>query len=290
MHAFDPSPLFHSGISLVSSLLGYPVQFEDSEHDSEAPGEASTPIMQSLFSAGAFHPVSYYPEPGVCRICFDAESEEDANERLISPCACRGTMKYVHKSCLNAWRRHRKSGSTACCEYCLQPYQVKKNRWLGLLRHENLRRCLGIWVFLVLLQLLGKLVRAPFVDPKIHPVIEGLACFSTGAFIISIAGVIATSFDLQSVLRYNLIPNGSSAAAYTDGGKQQPKSTFNFVDALRAASLLGYQVPSLRMIQTLPVLLFIGFARGAATICDALDKRFEAMRMAAEDELTDAAF
>ena len=36
-----------------------------------------------------------------CRICL----EEDNIKNMISPCLCRGSNKYVHKECLNQWRR-----------------------------------------------------------------------------------------------------------------------------------------------------------------------------------------
>ncbi|XP_010273535.1 PREDICTED: uncharacterized protein LOC104609042 isoform X2 [Nelumbo nucifera] len=34
-----------------------------------------------------------------CRICLDTEGED-----LIAPCHCKGTQKYVHRSCLDHWR------------------------------------------------------------------------------------------------------------------------------------------------------------------------------------------
>ncbi|XP_057549743.1 uncharacterized protein LOC130827878 isoform X2 [Amaranthus tricolor] len=34
-----------------------------------------------------------------CRICLDHEGED-----LIAPCHCKGTQKYVHRSCLDNWR------------------------------------------------------------------------------------------------------------------------------------------------------------------------------------------
>lgn len=40
-------------------------------------------------------------EAKTCRICLDDEEEEP----LISPCACSGTSKYVHGSCLATYRR-----------------------------------------------------------------------------------------------------------------------------------------------------------------------------------------
>ncbi|XP_004517154.2 ERAD-associated E3 ubiquitin-protein ligase DOA10-like, partial [Cicer arietinum] len=34
-----------------------------------------------------------------CRICLDLGGED-----LIAPCHCKGTQKYVHRSCLDNWR------------------------------------------------------------------------------------------------------------------------------------------------------------------------------------------
>ncbi|CAI6268679.1 unnamed protein product [Periconia digitata] len=69
-------------------------------------------------------PRGHWP-PRQCRICldtvqptFDAPSEyvpgfmqtaskpkyEDENGRLLRPCMCKGSSKYVHESCLQAWR------------------------------------------------------------------------------------------------------------------------------------------------------------------------------------------
>ena len=42
-----------------------------------------------------------------CRICFDIETLDDP---FISPCHCKGTSKYVHKSCLNTWRHFNREG------------------------------------------------------------------------------------------------------------------------------------------------------------------------------------
>tara|TARA_Y100000816_G_C26034456_1_gene541654 strand:+ start:320 stop:1192 length:873 start_codon:yes stop_codon:yes gene_type:complete len=36
-----------------------------------------------------------------CRICF--ESDDLSNNKLISPCNCNGTSKYVHTNCLKLW-------------------------------------------------------------------------------------------------------------------------------------------------------------------------------------------
>jgi RING-variant domain len=42
-----------------------------------------------------------------CRICLeenDTDEKTEENGKLIAPCECKGTMKYVHSRCLNLWR------------------------------------------------------------------------------------------------------------------------------------------------------------------------------------------
>ena len=48
-------------------------------------------------------------EEDVCRIC-RMPAEED--QPLRYPCRCRGSIKFVHPSCLVAWLKH--SGNTHC--------------------------------------------------------------------------------------------------------------------------------------------------------------------------------
>ncbi len=38
---------------------------------------------------------------GECRICFDPETPDN---KLIYPCLCSGTSKYIHENCLRKWR------------------------------------------------------------------------------------------------------------------------------------------------------------------------------------------
>lgn len=63
-----------------------------------------------------------------CRICL----EENLNrEDVIVPCNCRGTQKYVHKYCLNAWRTvNRRNRLYHTCRICERNYSF--TRILGL--------------------------------------------------------------------------------------------------------------------------------------------------------------
>jgi len=55
-----------------------------------------------------------------CRICLCGEEEE----QLVRPCACRGTIEWVHGSCLQEWLENRQTESLRC-ELCLAKYVVK---------------------------------------------------------------------------------------------------------------------------------------------------------------------
>ena len=47
-----------------------------------------------------------------CRICMDGLDDSDIP--LISPCLCRGSLRYVHAGCLNRWRAVRARHSLVC--------------------------------------------------------------------------------------------------------------------------------------------------------------------------------
>ncbi|KPJ15436.1 E3 ubiquitin-protein ligase MARCH2 [Papilio machaon] len=55
----------------------------------------------------------------ICRICFGGASRE----RLARPCACRGTVAAVHRSCLERWLLQ---AATSHCELCRYHYVVTR--------------------------------------------------------------------------------------------------------------------------------------------------------------------
>ena len=65
-------------------------------------------------------------EERICRICF---GEED-RESLIAPCACRGSMKYVHADCLREWlSKTVNSDSRRTCGQCNTNYKLRRGVW-----------------------------------------------------------------------------------------------------------------------------------------------------------------
>ncbi|KAG9013064.1 hypothetical protein FRB94_003896 [Tulasnella sp. JGI-2019a] len=62
-----------------------------------------------------------------CRICLGGDEEQAELGRLFRPCKCRGSMKYVHVSCLNEWRKASQSSrSYWACDQCKYKYSLAR--------------------------------------------------------------------------------------------------------------------------------------------------------------------
>ena len=59
-------------------------------------------------------------EERTCRLCYGGEEDGP----LVQPCACRGTAKWVHNHCLEAWRRTAEREDAAyLCVQCMDHYR-----------------------------------------------------------------------------------------------------------------------------------------------------------------------
>lgn len=56
-----------------------------------------------------------------CRICHCTESPGSGLVKLISPCHCSGSLKYVHHNCLQQWLD---ATNSQRCELCKQPFSM----------------------------------------------------------------------------------------------------------------------------------------------------------------------
>ena len=59
-----------------------------------------------------------------CRICHELDSDSDSE--MIAPCHCKGTMRWVHESCLAQWRHAQRlfGGNWMCCSDCKADYMT----------------------------------------------------------------------------------------------------------------------------------------------------------------------
>ncbi|KAF8759088.1 ring finger [Rhizoctonia solani] len=73
------------------------------------------------------------PEERQCRICLAGAEEEAELGRLISPCLCRGSIRYVHVNCLKQWRVMSQNRSAFwSCPQCGFKYALARTRAVGL--------------------------------------------------------------------------------------------------------------------------------------------------------------
>lgn len=83
--------------------------------------------MTSTFEHQQHHPQqSNQNEPKHCWICF-ANEDDDYSAQWASPCKCRGTAKWVHKSCLQRWideKQHGNSSIEVACPQCNNSYII----------------------------------------------------------------------------------------------------------------------------------------------------------------------
>lgn len=90
--------------------------------------------------------VSVSSNKKICKICYEGDKDSNSNEnnKLITPCKCQGTVKYIHEICLKNWiLNHPKlSIRNSSCELCgfkynltfqtkLEFNQLKRCRYLG---------------------------------------------------------------------------------------------------------------------------------------------------------------
>ncbi|KAJ3028295.1 UNVERIFIED_CONTAM: hypothetical protein HDU68_001975 [Siphonaria sp. JEL0065] len=114
-----------------------------------------------------------------CRICFCGEEPEDDDldstnntssknseppsdfGRLISPCQCKGSMKYVHLECLNMWRKKTANNNSFFkCEQCNYSYHFERTKWALIFRNNLLITFLALTTFTLLVIFAGFLMKA----------------------------------------------------------------------------------------------------------------------------------
>lgn len=74
-----------------------------------------------------------------CRIC-----QSDDPRELIHPCQCRGSMRYVHRNCLNQWRAMNANRAYFNCDVCGYQYRMSRLWWGKVLMHPATRGALAV--------------------------------------------------------------------------------------------------------------------------------------------------
>ncbi|CAG7920939.1 unnamed protein product [Penicillium olsonii] len=131
----------------------------------------------------------HYP-PRVCRICLESvlptfqpseflqkprvvyESSDPESGRLLSPCQCKGSSRYVHEGCLQAWRHADPKYGTRNfweCPTCGFQYRLERLTWARWISSTTMQLILTIAILLLTVFLLG-FIADPIIDFYLGPV------------------------------------------------------------------------------------------------------------------------
>lgn len=96
-------------------------------------------------------------------------SEDPASGRLIRPCHCKGSMKWIHEGCLYEWRRQDASSPNFWkCPTCLFEYRLQRMFWSRLICSRPTRLLLTFMILFVTIFMLG-FVADPIINLYLDP-------------------------------------------------------------------------------------------------------------------------
>ncbi|OAX79744.1 hypothetical protein ACJ72_05932 [Emergomyces africanus] len=165
-------------------------------------GSETGPIPRQGWEEGAQEPAQsassssprYYPSR-TCRICLETvpptfepasenlpdflqstprvtyESSDPELGRLIRPCKCKGSSRYVHEGCLNSWRHADPAYSDRNywqCPTCDFQYRLERMRWGRWITSTATQLVLTAVILLIAMFLLG-FVADPIINLYIDP-------------------------------------------------------------------------------------------------------------------------
>ncbi|EFW98525.1 ring finger domain containing protein [Grosmannia clavigera kw1407] len=97
-------------------------------------------------------------------------SEDPQDGRLVCPCHCKGTQKYVHEGCLTAWRHAQPLSGRHYwkCPTCGFEYRFERLRWGRWISNRVTRATLTFLAFWMAIFLLG-FIADPLIDLWLDP-------------------------------------------------------------------------------------------------------------------------
>ncbi|KAL2461959.1 RING/FYVE/PHD zinc finger superfamily protein [Abeliophyllum distichum] len=141
-----PNDIRREDISETEPILSQPNRVERSEESSSSSSSSIEITVSgdcSITADDLTHPDVHenyalvQTDQSLCRICLDTEGED-----LIAPCHCKGTQKFVHRSCLDNWRSTKEGFAFAHCTECRAMFILRANvphdRWWLRLKFQFL--------------------------------------------------------------------------------------------------------------------------------------------------------
>jgi hypothetical protein len=166
-----------------------PTQHSSDEQD--LPDPSPPPPSSSTGSAGRQQRERHY-NPRTCRICLETvlptyhppsdslpafmrsapnvTYEDTDGGRLLRPCLCKGSQKYVHERCLEAWRLQNPAAKRNYwqCPTCRYKYRLERMNWAHWISSTAAQILLTLAIFIVASFTLGY-VADPIINLYLDP-------------------------------------------------------------------------------------------------------------------------
>lgn len=123
-------------------------------------------VVQPTFSTPSEHlPESLQPAPSVSYVSEDPEAG-----RLLRPCKCKGSSKYVHEGCLQAWRHADPNSKRNYwqCPTCAFRYRLERMNWGRWISSNGAQIGLTVTIFILAMFLLG-FIADPIINLYLDP-------------------------------------------------------------------------------------------------------------------------
>ena len=92
------------------------------------------------------HKEKSHSSSDICRICFESEQED----KIIIPCQCEGSIKYVHKKCIKHWILSLNIPiDNAQCEICKSKFQIKRIKPTELSKTQKKKLIITCFLFII---------------------------------------------------------------------------------------------------------------------------------------------
>lgn len=88
-------------------------------------------------------------------------------DRLVNPCRCKGSVKYVHEGCLKSWMNENPNAWR--CDRCLYEYRMERLNWAQRLRSPIVALGLTVFILLTTIFILG-FIADPILNLWLDPV------------------------------------------------------------------------------------------------------------------------
>jgi hypothetical protein len=168
-----------------------PAQHSDEEDYQTSPSPPPPPQSSSTASGGQ-QPRERHYNPRTCRICLETVlptyhppsdslpafmrsapnvTYQDADGgRLLRPCLCKGSQKYVHEHCLQAWRLQNPAAKRNYwqCPTCRYKYRLERMNWAHWISSTAAQILLTLAIFIVASFTLGY-VADPIINLYLDP-------------------------------------------------------------------------------------------------------------------------